>query len=338
MNTLRDLGEREIVRSVLPEYCSTVGDDCAVLDAGHYVALTTDPVPEPVSRLIGNDADAYWYGRLLTTINMSDLAAAGARPLAFVAAIEAPPDLSINTLRRFLLGISEGCKAEGAAYVGGNLREAGTLGAVGTALGQLERGHALRRRGADPGDILVSVGVGGVFWRDALILRNGGIVEPKENSPVFCPRSQSLAMHELAINGLVKAAIDNSDGLLPALTQMAEANNLAIAVDLDKLLPPDDVRELDVDPARLWLGWGDWNIIAAVAAENIEEAKRLAMSSHSSLIPIGEFERGDPRVILRRLGRSATAPRLESERFSIDSLFSTGIDEYVRHLLDIKLP
>lgn len=109
-------------------------------------------------------------------------------------------------------------------------------------------------------------------------------------------------------------------------------------LDLDKLLPPGDVRELEVDPVRLWLGWGDWNVIAAVAAEDIEEAKRRAMSAHSSLIPIGEFERGDPRVILRRLGRSATAPRLESERFSIDSWFSTGFEEYLRHLLEIKLP
>src|SRR5438309_1624353 len=91
---LQDLGERELIRSILPKYCASVGDDCAMVPIGDVdLLMTTDPVPQPAARLLGNDPDLYWMGWLLVVISASDLAAAGAQPLAFLAAIEAPSSL-----------------------------------------------------------------------------------------------------------------------------------------------------------------------------------------------------------------------------------------------------
>src|SRR6266478_7782182 len=250
--TLADLGEREIVRRILPKYCHGIGDDCAILTLdGHSICVTTDPVPQPAAKVIGNDPDLFWMGWLLVIINASDLAAAGARPLAFVTSIEAPSNLLISEFERLLEGIREGCGSEGLRYVGGNLREAKALSAVGTAFGTSERHCLLTRKGAKPGDLVVSVGAGGIFWRDALRLRNLSISPVKEISPVFKPHSQVRAMEQLNRAGLIVAAIDNSDGLLPTLDQLAATNSLAIRLDLDELTVPTENVALEIDPARL---------------------------------------------------------------------------------------
>src|SRR5437762_13765694 len=122
--TLQDFGEREIIREILPRYTSGIGDDCAILNVkSSHLVVTTDPVPEPASKLLGGDPDPYWTGWLLVIINASDLAAAGANPDAFLAAIEAPATTPVDDFERFLSGVSDACSAEGLQYIGGNLRE-----------------------------------------------------------------------------------------------------------------------------------------------------------------------------------------------------------------------
>jgi thiamine-monophosphate kinase len=318
--TLQDLGEREVVRQILPRFSAGIGDDCAVLDftKGHLI-VTTDPVPEPAANLVGGDSDPYWMGWLLVIINASDLAAAGADPVAFLAAIEAPPTMSIDDFERFLLGISEACAAEGLKYVGGNLREGSKLAAVGTAIGRCRFGKSIRRSGGKSGDVVVSVGRGGSFWRDALIVKNGGLLPSKDLPPLFRSTSQLRAMSLLAQEGVITAAIDNSDALLPTLVQLAAANSVGVWLDLDRLIVPGLKSDLSIDTARLWLGWGDWNVIAAVNPDALERAIQITVDAGSVAIPIGELVAGKPEVMLRRGGVIEVAPRLESERFAKDS-------------------
>src|ERR1017187_10744075 len=112
--TLRDLGERYILRHIIPEYCERAGDDCAVMNLpSSDIIVTTDPVPVPAARLIGGDPDPYWVGWLLVVINASDLAAAGAPPLGFVSALELEADSAVELLQRLLLGTRDACRIEG---------------------------------------------------------------------------------------------------------------------------------------------------------------------------------------------------------------------------------
>ena len=174
---LGDLGERRILQEIIPQYVSAAGDDCAILNPleGSLV-ITTDPVPPPAARLIGGDNDLYWVGWLLVTINASDVAASGAVPQAFVAALEMPATLPLDQLHRLLAGIRDSCAANGFAYVGGNLREAATVGGVGAALGSSKQ-HPLTRSGASGGDKLIVIGESGRFWADAERLRLGQVVD-----------------------------------------------------------------------------------------------------------------------------------------------------------------
>jgi thiamine-monophosphate kinase len=340
---LQDIGERELIRSILPKYCNAVGDDCAILPLGDMdLLMTTDPVPQPAARVIGKDPDLYWMGWLLVIINASDLAAAGARPLAFLAAIEAPAELAKWDFERLLLGVSEGCDAEGLIYAGGNLREAKELAATGTAVGKCRPGYALRRTGAQPGDVIVSVGQGGIFWRDAFNILGGETLTDRSASPVFRPRSQVAAMHTLAESGLVNASIDNSDGLLPSLSQLASLSGCDIVLDLERLTVPDCPDKYvaaNADSARLWLGWGDWNVIASISEVNLSSACRSVSEAGGVIAEIGKVvSSGTGRVLVSRNGMIQDAPRLESERFAKDSWFSGGISSYVKLLREVPLP
>ncbi|MGH9476176.1 MAG: thiamine-phosphate kinase [Terriglobales bacterium] len=336
--TLRDLGERRILREVLPEFCPLAGDDCTFLARDlSGIVITTDPAPEPAAKLIGRDADPYWLGWLHVTINASDIAAAGAAPLAFVSALELPPDYELPDLKRLLAGTRECCALHGFTYAGGNLKEATRVSAVGTAIGAAEPRRVLGRGGARAGDVVVSVGECGIFWRDALAAHSGKEVADKARSPLFAPRAQTGPMRALAAQGLITAAIDNSDGLLPSLEQLAISSRVDITVNLENLVPPPDAPA-GLDPARLWLGWGDWNVVATMRVGDLASAKRLVAHEGVPVTPIGYCSPGTGSVVLERAGRRSIAPRLESERFAADSWFGTGVDGYIKLIRTVELP
>ena len=334
--TLGDLGERRILREIIPEYVSGAGDDCAIepIETG-FLTITTDPVPPPAAKVIGGDPDLFWMGWLLVTINASDIAASGARPLSFVAALDLPKDLPIPDFRRLLEGIGASCKKNGLKFVGGNLREAEKISAVGTAFG-IAKSEPLRRTGAANGDLLVVIGQGGGFWRDAEKIRRGEALE-KMLSPVFSPISQALVMHKLNEHKLIACAMDSSDGLAPTLVELALVNNLGISVDLERIRkssPKDTLERVE----RLWMGWGDWTVVTAVKTENFTEVEAILSEKGAAYTVIGKFSNALDGVYLYDGDRSIPIPRLESERFAYDSWFLGGIDEYIKRIQDFELP
>ena len=130
--------------------------------------------------------------------------------------------------------------------------------------------------------------------------------------------------------------MDNSDGLLPTLAQLAEANSCRINL-LTETLSVEGAEKLGINPNRLWLGWGDWNVIAAISEEKFALASKIAAEMKFPLRHIGVFEIGAPEVVLTTTGATLRAPRLESERFAKDSWFTAGINRYVELLKDVNV-
>jgi thiamine monophosphate kinase len=145
-------------------------------------------------------------------------------------------------------------------------------------------------------------------------------------------------MHHLAAKGLVTAAMDNSDGLLPTLTELTNKNTLGIDIDVNLLTVPGLTEAERQDQARLWLGWGDWNVIACVSPNHEEEVINIARELSAVVVHIGRTTSRHSDVVLRRGDAAILAPRLESERFAKDSWMLKGIDEYVRMLRSVTLP
>ncbi|TPO13760.1 AIR synthase related protein [Mesorhizobium sp. B1-1-5] len=333
--TLGELGERRILREIIPAYTSGAGDDCAAIGTlkGHIV-VTTDPVPTPAARAIAGDEDLYWVGWLLATINASDIAAAGAAPVGFLAALEMPESLRVADFHRLLAGIRDSCKVNGLSYVGGNLREADVLAGTGTAIGVSAR-PPLTRAGAASGDHLVVVGEGGRFWADAERIRRGFPVD-RISSPLYAPVSQARLMHELHQRALVKCAMDSSDGLAPTLQELSRVNALGLRIELSSMAGKH--RDLDPRPERFWLGWGDWTIAAAISPHKFDEVVNLVERLGGQATSIGRFFDGPATVVLASSNVTLPLGRLESERFAKDSWFAKGVQEYRRMLHELPLP
>lgn len=333
---LGDLGERKILSDIIPRFVRGSGDDCAIIGKleGSLV-ITTDPVPSPAARMIGGDDDLFWLGWLLVTINASDIAAAGACPSSFVAALDLPTTLEVSALERLLEGIAASCKANGLTYVGGNLREADKVAAVGTAVGSTSV-EPLTRKGARPGDRLVVIGNAGHFWADCERIRMGMTVS-KQTSPVFSPVSQARYIWQANEKKLIRCAMDTSDGLAPSLTELSQVNRLGIDIDLPLIRAASDFPGVDIRSERLWMGWGDWTVVAAVDPQNLEVLTEMLSNLGSVATPIGTFLPGE-KVRLNDGQHSMDMERLESERFAKDSWFAAGIDAYVKLLKDFPLP
>ncbi len=337
ITTLGDLGERRILREIIPRFCNAAGDDCATIAGGEgTTVITTDPVPPPAATVIAGDADLFWTGWLLVTINASDIAASGARPVAFVAALDLPGTLEVTKFERLLAGIGDSCEANGLRYVGGNIREANDLRAVGTAIGR-SAVEPLTRRGAVADDLVVVIGSGGRFWADVERHKAGLPVE-KASSPLFSPVSQAKHMHHAHAAGLVRCAMDTSDGLTPTLAELAFVNELGIEVNLASMRSETDHISIGERPERFWMGWGDWTVVAAVQPAKMRRLASVLQASGSTCSIIGSFVAGHRDIILVDEGRCLPMGRLESERFAKDSWFSLGVEEYHRRLLSFTLP
>lgn len=346
MKTLRDLGERDIITQIISKNCAAeIGNDCADIHRPtETLIVTMDPVPPPAAEVIGGDADPYWKGWLLVVINASDLAAAAATPLSFFVAAEAPTTLRVDEFERFFEGVSDACKQEGLSYAGGNIREGAKLAAVGTAIGFRDHSHKLGRDGINDGDLLVVIGEGGKFWLDALLYDNGHSIQDKSSSPLFAPKSELYAMGILNKGGVISAAMDNSDGLLPSIEQLIKINGIGAKLYIDALPEPRGYSEskhiINISHQRLWLGWGDWNIVASVPRDKKSMLLELQSEYSLDITICGEFNSDISGLQIQHIHRSETvaSPRLDSERFAADSWFSEGIDGYINRLKSVTLP
>lgn len=347
-DTLGDLGERRIIAELLaPRYGSNAppyGDDCAQLALPRRegrMVVTTDPCPPPMAHALGF-TDEYYRGWLLATINLSDLAAAGAEPVGLLTSLQLPATMQVKELLRLLDGLDACCAQGNAVVVGGNLKESPQIDVAATAIGWCE-GCALSRRGASVGDQLVVVGELGEFWAASLGVRRG-LLERDPAQPilrnVLTPRARLRSAAALRRENLVTACIDNSDGLYPALIQLAEANGIAIRLEHDafhfgaRVL--EVAQELDVDPTRFALGWGDWQLIATCPPEHTARVAELAGRNGDTVHVLGQIVEGSG-VILGEDEEEGPLMALDSQRFMPDSWFSSGLDGYIDEMLNAPL-
>jgi thiamine-monophosphate kinase len=334
---LSDLGERRLLREVIPKFAVGTGDDCATLTVGSgYTVATTDPVPKPAASVIAGDDDPYWMGWLLVTINASDIAASGAEPMIFLAAFDLPRDWPVSSLERLMAGIKDSCLVNGLRYSGGNLREAEKLSAVGSAIGYSES-RPLTRTGARVGSRVVVFGNSGRFWSDAFRHRAGQAID-KNVSPIFSPISQSRVIYDLHRCGFLACAMDTSDGLAPSLEELSAKNGLGIVVDLERVRANSEGLFGGVGSERFWFGWGDWTVVAAVHEETMKDLLAYIGQKGYVAHDIGHFSDVSDGVTLVDGLRRARMGRLESERFAKDSWFHLGVEAYERLLVDFPLP
>lgn len=347
--TLADMGERAIVREILaPRYQHSsfaYGSDCASIrwpQVAGWLVATTDPCPPPAAAILGYD-DPYYYGWLLATINLSDLAAAGAAPLGLLTSLQLPRETTVHDFLRLLDGIDDCCQSVGTSVIGGNLKEAGLRDISATALGVCDS-TPLTRTGAQTGDDVYAAGGFGAFW--ASFVAESRFPSARAElldslrPAVLQPTPEVRLGEELRKTGIATSCIDNSDGLLPSVELLGSASEVAIALDVGLFVPDPLVIEVAELASVAWwrfaLGWGDWNLIFTAAPKRAAELRSIAADAGVRLSQLGRVEAGVGVTV--RLGDEHGLPmRLESERFASDSWFHAGIESYVNTFLQAPL-
>ena len=252
-----------------------LGDDAAVLrpPAGRRIVVTVDMLTEGVDFLLGPGASARAVGHKALAVNLSDLAAMGARPEAAFVAVALPRDHAATVARELFEGIAPLAARFGVALAGGDTNTwDGPLVVSVTALGSVAPGAAWRRDGARPGDLLVVTGPcgGSLLGRHLLV----------------APRCDEA----LAIAGrfAVHAAIDVSDGLSLDLDRLLRASGVGATLDLAAVPIHDDARRAGSQDGRSPLdhALGDGEDFELVLAMPAADARALVAAPPAALRPV----------------------------------------------------
>jgi thiamine-monophosphate kinase len=212
-----------------------IGDDCALLSPtpGYQVAISSDMLVQ--GRHFFPDVEPTSLGHKALAVNLSDLAAMGARPLGFTLAL-ALPEANSAWLAQFAAGLFELADGHACPLVGGDTTR-GPLNICITVFGEVLPGHALRRQAALPGhDIYLTGRTGEARLALALLNHEPWAVEHAPGPTLAQVRARlerpvpRLAMG-LALSTLVQAssaisAIDVSDGLTADLGHILKTSNV----------------------------------------------------------------------------------------------------------------
>jgi thiamine-monophosphate kinase len=282
-----------------------IGDDCALLAPapGLTLAVSCDMLIE--GRHFLSTVAPERLGHKALAVNLSDLAACGARPLAFTLALALP-----RAEEAFLEGFARGLHAlgerHGCELVGGDTTR-GPLAICITVFGEVARESALLRSGARPGD---DVWVSGTLGDARLALEAfRGTLSLAE--PAFAHARQAMEMPEprvglgLALQGVASSAIDVSDGLAGDLTHILRRSGVAAVVDVDAL-PRSAV--LAAQPAAmqrecLLAGGDDYELVFTAAADRRPAVLGAGASSGVPVTRIGRVEAGSGLRLVDGSGR-----------------------------------
>jgi thiamine-monophosphate kinase len=285
------------------------GDDCAVLGvhAGMQLAVSTDTLVE--GRHFLSTVDPVRLGHKCLAVNLSDLAACGAQPVAFTLALTLPR-VDETWLAGFAQGLLDLADEHDCELIGGDTT-AGPLTIGITVLGEVPAGQALLRSGAQVGD---DIWVSGTPGEAKLALEAfRGTLHPglsaadwdRARLAMECPVPR-VALG-LGLRGLATAAIDVSDGLLGDLGHVLARSRVGAVVRLDDLPVSAclGTRPRDEQLDCILAGGDDYELVFTAAPSRRMQVDRLAVALGLPLSRIGSIEAA-PGLRLTQGGQAVT--------------------------------
>ena len=278
-----------------------VGDDCALLQpaAGTQLAISSDMLVE--GRHFLSTVDPLKLGHKALAVNLSDLAACGAKPLAFTLAL-ALPRADAAWLAPFAQGLFALADVHGCELVGGDTTQ-GPLNICITVFGEVPlqagKSQALLRSGAQADDDLYVSGTLGDA-RLALEVFRGHLSLPAavfEAARARMEQPTPRVALGMALRGLASSAIDISDGLLGDLGHILEQSGVGATVDADQAAARVAAHAAGACGAVLLDQWrscalaggDDYELLFTVPPTKRDEVARAAKVSQTVVTRIGQI-------------------------------------------------
>jgi thiamine-monophosphate kinase len=282
-------------------------DDAALVDcrSGRRLVVTADAIVEGVHYLPDDPPDL--VARKLLRVNLSDLAAMGARPLHYLLTTALPAVVGANW-------IAEDQRRFGVDLLGGDsVATPGPAALSLTAIGEVAAGMEVRRSGAQPGDLVwVSGTIGDAFL--GLGARGGAYPElPAEHRAALIARFQVPEPRvEIGqrLAGTAHAMIDVSDGLLADLGHICETSHVGAVVELGRLpLSPAARLVVAAQPgirSRLASGGDDYELLFSAPPDAAESIAALSARLGVPITMIGRIEAGAGVRLIDDAGQTIT--------------------------------
>ena len=310
-----DLIQRYFTRPA-PSAALGVGDDAALVEvgAGKELAISSDMLVCGTHFMA--DADPFLLGHKTLAVNLSDLAAMGAVPRWATLAL-ALPDADEDWLQKFSAGFFALADAHGVELIGGDTTR-GPLNLCVTILGEVPRGRALRRDGAQFGD---DIWVSGTPGQAALGLacEQGRLTlydQVRDDCLKALHQPQPRVALGLALRGIARSAIDISDGLLADLGHLLQRSAAGAELEIETLPIVGTGVEQELAQQCALTGGDDYELCFTAPATARDTLAALADQLPLALTRIGQIRAGHGCVVRDAAGREMKIEKAGYDHFA----------------------
>jgi len=275
MSTLKEVGERELIRNIRRILRPAPGvrgtdDDAAVMEADGDVVVCSDIVT--FDRHMPEGMTYEQFGWTAAAVNFSDLAAMGARPTGLIVSLAMPDGMEESDLYDIISGIDQCCEFCETYVIGGDTKPGpGVISC--TALGKMEDRKPMMRNGANPGDVVAVTGSLGGPAAGFAALKNNVDAE----DAIFSLMTPVPMTHEgviLSGCGKVTSCIDLSDGLSTAANTICGNSRCGMEIVWEFLPISPDVDDVCIatrgSEEDMVLNWGgEYELLFTFAKEDL---------------------------------------------------------------------
>ena len=295
-----------------------VGDDCALLAPapGRQLAISSDMLVE--GRHFVSTVAPDRLGHKALAVNLSDLAACGARPLAFTLSL-ALPAADEAFLAPFARGLFALADRHGCELIGGDTTRGPVTTISITVFGEVASGTALLRSGARAGDDLWISGSLGDARLALEVLRGTAAVSGDAFARIRRAMEEPTPRVDLgrALVGVASSAIDVSDGLAGDLGHVLRASGVGATVELAALPRSADLAAQGEALQRecLLSGGDDYELAFTAPAARRDAVDAAARASATPVTRIGRIDAGSGLRVVDAAGRETIGPVASFDHF-----------------------
>lgn len=254
-----------------------VGDDSALLTPPPQKQLVICADTSVAGRHFPLDTDPHAIGWKSVAVNLSDIAAMGAKPHSILLALSLP-QIDHDWLKGFSQGLYDCCDQFGVSLIGGDTTQSPHLTITITALGWIETGQAVTRSGAQDGDLIC---VSGTVGDAAFALQHlGHPLQKRLDYPTpRCELGEQL-------KGLASSMIDISDGLAQDLGHILQASDKGASIHVDQLPLSATLQQLpEKEKFQYALAGGDdYELCFSISPENYHKIKQQHVNTSITII------------------------------------------------------